>query len=79
MIIESTTYFEKRDRNCQIGYFYIYNWDEMDINPPFISVDNDYLVDTLYVENIHEYEKPETVANFYGLERIGFWRIKYKK
>jgi len=83
--MQSLNFFEYKDRICQCDFSVVKDWEQMDINPPFILVENELQTDgSFYVINTHEYELP-TKENTYTLgssivyiDILGFWRIKYK-
>jgi len=77
MKIESFTYFEMQDRDCQVAFGYQCENEILKVNPPFIMCENVTENDYFFVENTHEDEAPKN-KSFADRIPVGFWRINYK-
>lgn len=76
MTLISTTLFQRYD-GCYIPYDMMEK-EEFNISrqdPPFIYVENYTEEGILFIDNVHQYQKPCPEISYQNV--IGFWRIKY--
>ena len=83
-MLRPINYFEYKDRSCQCGFEVVEDWSIMEINPPYILVENELYPDgTTFIINTHNYDEvPEKDQKYwftaFPIQSVGYWIIKYK-